>query len=168
VTVDLSSIAKGHAVDLCANALRALGVPSFLMEIGGEFVGEGVKPDGKPWWVELHLADQPPAPGEPPHMDVALVNLALATSGDFVRRREDVSHLLDGRTGEPLNGALSGVSVMHASAMEADGWATALFALGPEAGMAMADAQGLAVVFAKRTPDGARFELSRRAMEMLG
>jgi thiamine biosynthesis lipoprotein len=168
VTLDLSSIAKGHAVDLCARALRGLGAPSFLMEIGGEFVGEGVKPDGKPWWVELQLADQPPAPGEPAHTDVALVNLALATSGDFVRRRDGVSHLLDGRTREPLGGALSGVSVMHASAMEADGWATALFALGPEAGMLMANAQKLAVVFARRAADGARFELSRAASEMLG
>ena len=168
VIVDLSSIAKGHAVDLCAQALRAIGAPSFLMEIGGEFAGEGVKPDGKPWWVELQLSDLAPAPGEPAHTDVALVNLALATSGDFVRRRDGVSHLLDGRTREPLSGALSGVSVMHASAMEADGWATALFALGPEAGMLMADAQGLAVVFARRAPDGARFELSRKAAEMLG
>jgi thiamine biosynthesis lipoprotein ApbE len=57
---------------------------------------------------------------------------------------------------------------MHKSAMEADGWATALFALGPEAGMLMADAQKLAAVFARRTPDGARFELSRAASEMLG
>ena len=168
VTIDLSSIAKGHAVDLCAQSLKALGAPSFLMEIGGEFVGEGVKPDGKPWWVELQLSDLSPAPGEPAHTDVALVNLALATSGDFVRRREGVSHLLDGRTGEPVDGALSGVSVMHASAMEADGWATALFALGREAGMLMADAQGLAAVFARRASDGARFELSRKVAEMQG
>jgi FAD:protein FMN transferase len=168
VTVDLSSIAKGHAVDLCAQALKALGVPSFLMEIGGEFVGEGVKPDGKPWWVELQLSDVAPAPSEPAHTDAALVNLALATSGDFVRRRDGVSHLLDGRTGEPVGGVLSGVSVMHASAMEADGWATALFALGPEAGMLMANSQKLAAVFARRTQDGARFELSRAASEMLG
>ena len=168
VTLDLSSIAKGHAVDLCAASLKALGVPSFLMEIGGEFVGEGVKPDGKPWWVELQLSDLPPAPGEPAHTDVALVGLALATSGDFVRRRDGVSHLLDGRNGEPLDGELSGVSVMHASAMDADGWATALFALGLEAGLAMANAQGLAAVFARRTSVGARGELSRKAAEMLG
>ncbi len=172
VALDLSSIAKGHAVDLCASRLRALGAPSFLMEIGGEFVGEGVKPDGLPWWVELQLSDLPPAPGESPHTDVALVGLALATSGDFVRRREQgggaVSHLLDGRTGEPVTGALSGVSVLHARAMDADAWATALFALGPEAGMTMADEQELAAVFARRTPEGARFELSRKAREMLG
>lgn len=168
VTLDLSSIAKGHAVDLCAARLKALAIPSFLMEIGGEFAGEGVKPDGNPWWVGLELSDQPPAPDEPKHTDVALVGLALATSGDFVRRREGLSHLLDGRTGETVANALSGVSVLHASAMEADGWATALFALGPEAGIAMADAQGLAAVFATRTPDGARLRLSKKASEMLG
>ena len=168
VTLDLSSIAKGHAVDLCAARLKALAIPSFLMEIGGEFAGEGVKPDGNPWWVGLELSDQPPAPDEPKHTDVALVGLALATSGDFVRRREGVSHLLDGRTGETVANTLSGVSVLHASAMEADGWATALFALGPEAGIAMADAQSLAAVFATRNADGARLQLSRKASEMLG
>lgn len=168
VALDLSSIAKGHAVDLCAAGLRGLGIPSFLMEIGGEFVGEGVKPDAQPWWVELELSDISPAPGEPRHTDVALVGLAIATSGDFVRRREDVSHLLDGRTGTPLHGELSGVSVIHPSAMEADGWATALFALGAEQGMAAADAQGLAAIFATRTVDGARSALSAKAREMLG
>jgi FAD:protein FMN transferase len=168
VTLDLSSIAKGHAVDLCAERLRGLGIPSFLMEIGGEFVGEGVKPDGNPWWVALELSDLAPAPAEPTHTDVALVNLAVATSGDFVRVRDGVSHLVDGRTGEPVRGELSGVSVMHVSAMEADGWATALFALGLEAGLAMADAQGLAAVFCRRTAEGARCEFSAKAREMLG
>ena len=166
--LDLSSIAKGHAVDLCAARLRALGIPSFLMEIGGEFVGEGVKSDAQPWWVQLELSDMPPAPDEPPQTDIALVNLAVATSGDFVRRREGISHLLDGRTGQPIRGDLSGVSVMHASAMEADGWATALFALGAEQGLAMADAQGLAAVFATRTPEGSRSQFSAKAQEMLG
>lgn len=168
VALDLSSIAKGHAVDLCAARLRALGIPSFLMEIGGEFVGEGVKPDAQPWWVQLELSDIAPAPDEPAHTDLALVNLAVATSGDFVRRRDGVSHLLDGRTGAPVRNDLSGIAVMHASAMDADGWATALFALGAEQGMAMADAQTLAAVFARRTPEGSRIELSAKARGMLG
>lgn len=168
VALDLSSIAKGYAVDLCAERLRELGVPSFLMEIGGEFVGEGVKPDGQPWWVELQLSDLSPAAGEPMQTDVALVNLAVATSGDFVRRRDGVSHIIDGRTAGRLDGVLSGVAVLHASCMEADGWATALFALGLQGGMAMAEAQGLAVVFAVRTADGARTYLSERAQAMTG
>ncbi len=168
VTLDLSSIAKGYAVDLCAERLREMGVPSFLMEIGGEFVGQGVKPDGQPWWVELELSDLAPAPGEPAGTDVALVNLAVATSGDFVRRRDGVSHIIDGRTGATLDQTLSGVAVLHASAMEADGWATALFALGLAHGLAMADAQGLAVVFATRDAAGARTHLSAMAQAMTG
>jgi thiamine biosynthesis lipoprotein len=168
VVLDLSSIAKGYAVDLCAERLRALGIPSFLMEIGGEFVGQGVKPDAQPWWVQLELSDIAPAPGEPPQTDVALVNLAVATSGDFIRRRDGVSHLLDGRTGRPVAPGLSGIAVLHASAMDADGWATALFALGLEDGLAMAEAHGLAAVFAARDTDGARTHLSSRAAEMLG
>jgi thiamine biosynthesis lipoprotein len=168
VSLDLSSIAKGYAVDLCAARLRALEIPSFLMEIGGEFVGEGVKPDAQPWWVQLDLSDTGSAPGEPTHTDVALVNLALATSGDFIRRQGGISHLLDGRTGAPLRHALCGVAVMHASAINADAWATALFALGPEAGMAMANSHNLAAVFAVRTPQGASTSLSAKAQAMLG
>lgn len=168
VALDFSSIAKGHAVDLCAQRLRDLGIPSFLMEIGGEFVGQGVKPDAQPWWVQLELSDIAAAPGEPVHTDIALVNLAVATSGDFIRRRDGVSHLLDGRNAMPLANTLSGVAVMHASCKDADGWATALFALGLDEGLAMADAQNLAAVFATRTPDGSREMLSAKAREMLG
>jgi thiamine biosynthesis lipoprotein len=166
VGLDLSSIAKGYAVDLCAARLREMGVPSFLMEIGGEFVGQGVKPDVQPWWVALELSDMPPAPGETPAMDVALVNLAVATSGDFVRRRDGVSHLLDGRTGKAPAGEVCGVAVIHDSCMDADGWATALFSLGLGDGLAMAERQGLAAVFAVRTAEGSRTHLSSAASAM--
>lgn len=171
LALDFSSIAKGYAVDLCARAVAELGAPSFLMEIGGEFRGAGVRPDGQPWRVELELSDMPPAPGEPGRIAVAACNIAVATSGDFVRRRgageASVSHLLDGRTGEPVRGPLSGVCVIHPAAMDADGWATALFALGPDEGMALAEAEGLAAVFASRTPDGARYSLSPAGCGML-
>jgi thiamine biosynthesis lipoprotein len=166
VALDLSSIAKGYAVDLCAERLRALGVPSFLMEIGGEFIGQGVRPDVQPWWVALELSDMAPAPGEPPATDVALVNLAVATSGDFVRRRDGVSHLIDGRTGEAPPGGLSGIAVIHPRCMDADAWATALFALGLEEGFAIAERMGLAVVFASRSAEGARTRLSPAADSM--
>lgn len=166
VALDLSSIAKGYAVDLCAARLAGLGVPCFLMEIGGEFVGRGVKPDVQPWWVALELSDIAPAPGEPPATDVALVNLAVATSGDFVRRRDGLSHLIDGRTGEAPRGDLSGVAVMHSQCMDADAWATALYALGSEEGVAMADRMGLAAVFALRSADGARMRLTAAAQAM--
>jgi thiamine biosynthesis lipoprotein len=136
------------------------------MEIGGEMRGRGVRPDGQPWMVELDLSDIAAAPGEPACTRVALIDAALATSGDFVRRRGQISHLIDGRTGKPLDGRLSGVAVLAKTCIDADGWATALFALGEVDGMALAEREELAVVFATRTPDGARATLSSKAQAM--
>jgi thiamine biosynthesis lipoprotein len=167
VTLDLSSIAKGAAVDLCAARLGTLGVPSFLMEIGGEFTGRGVKPDGQPWRVQLELSDRAPAPGEPSHIVVAMANISLATSGDFVRKNDaGASHILDGRTALPVSGRLSGASVLDPLCMDADAWTTALFALGLDEGLALAEAKGLAAVFAVRTAAGAKYILSARAAGM--
>lgn len=162
--LDLSSIAKGFAVDASAQALEAMGMRSFLMEIGGEFVGRGLRPDGQPWRVALELSDLAPAPDEPVRTIVALPGHALATSGDFVRG----AHLLDGRTRVAPSGKLSGVAVIDETCMDADGWATALFVLGADEGMALADSRGLAAVFATRDEDGSRASLSAKAQEMLG
>ena len=47
--LDLSAIAKGFGVDLAAEALLARGVRHFLLEVGGELRGHGLRPDGQPW-----------------------------------------------------------------------------------------------------------------------
>ena len=106
------------------------------MEIGGELVGRGIRPDGDPWWVELEV---PPGATLPP-LRVALHELAVATSGDYRRG----AHTLDPRTGQPATNGVLSVSVLHATAMEADAWATALAVLGSSCGLAAARAAGLA------------------------
>jgi thiamine biosynthesis lipoprotein len=53
VSLDLSGIAKGYAVDALSALLRAMGVRHGLVEVGGELAGWGVRPDGQPWWVDL-------------------------------------------------------------------------------------------------------------------
>jgi thiamine biosynthesis lipoprotein len=79
--LDLSSVAKGYAVDCLAQRLEALGVRHYLAEAGGELRGAGVKPDGQPWWVELEGV--PDAAGSSVMQSVvALHGLAVATSGD--------------------------------------------------------------------------------------
>lgn len=141
--LDFSGIAKGHAVDAVAERLLALGTEDFLVEIGGELRGEGVRPDGQPWWVDVE-----PVPGlDAAPIRVALHGLGIATSGDYRRsfRHDgvDYAHTLDPRTGRPPANGVASVSVLHASAMLADAWATALAVLGPP-GMALAAREGLA------------------------
>ncbi len=140
--LDLSAIAKGHAVDEAAAVLESIGAHNFLMEIGGEFVGRGVKADGSPWWVDLESGA-----GQAPAARIALCGLAQATSGDAYAFRETdagrVSHLV---TGAGHDDMLRAVSVLHETCMLADGWATALYAAGA-GGPSMAEREGLAAIF---------------------
>lgn len=168
--LDLSSIAKGFAVDLAAEALEAMGVFSHLVEIGGEVRGSGCKPDGEPWWC---LLESPAGPGAErlPETIVALCGVSLATSGDGLRRRETPSgeiagHLIDPRTLRSANGALTSVSVFAPDCMTADAWATALFIAG-EDGPSMAEEQSLAALFTWRAPDGFQQTWTTALAEMM-
>lgn len=133
--LDLSGIAKGHAVDRLSKLLQQNEIFHSLVEIGGEFVGRGLRPDGDPWWVELETPGACAAP-----IRVALHQCAAATSGDYIRGR----HTIDPRTGSPVAHALA-VSVIHETAMQADAWATALSVVAPAEMMAMAAARHLRV-----------------------
>lgn len=152
--LDFSGMAKGHAVDRVSDRLTALGATSHLIEIGGELKGRGVKPDAQPWWVELEAVADSPAP----RTVVALMDLAVATSGDYRRafthdgRR--YPHTIDGSTGRPVDNGLASVSVLHASAMKADAYATALTVMGPVEGPAFAEALNIAACFTQRAEHG--------------
>ncbi len=135
--LDLSGIAKGYAVDAVADLLAGQGIGHSFVEIGGECAGRGMRPDGDPWWVAL---ETPPDLRAMP-LHVALHQLAVATSGDYVRG----AHTLDPRTGRRVTNGIASVSVIHASAMHADAWATALTVLGREEGAALAVREDLAV-----------------------
>ena len=152
--LDFSGIAKGHAVDRVSDRLTAMGATSHLIEIGGELKGRGVKPDAQPWWVEIERVEDSPAP----RTVAALFDLAVATSGDyrraFVHDGRLYPHTLDGSTGRPVNSNLTSVTVLHASAMMADAYATALTVMGPFDGPDYAEAAGLAAHFVERTERG--------------
>ena len=137
VALDLSGIAKGHAVDAVADTLAAIGIRHTLVEIGGELAGRGIRPDGEPWWVDL---ETPPGLPLLPPLRIALHGIAVATSGSYVRG----DHTLDPRTGYPATGGVSTCSVVASHAALADAWATVLSVLPPPEGAALADRHGVA------------------------
>jgi thiamine biosynthesis lipoprotein len=137
VELDLSAIAKGYAADAVAAELardQPLGV---LVEIGGEVRAFGTTRRGGPWRVGI---ENPIAPGGELEAVVALTGAALATSGDYRKLRvsegERRSHVLDPRSGRPVQTGVASASVVAPSCMEADAVATALMVLGPEEGLA--------------------------------
>jgi thiamine biosynthesis lipoprotein len=152
--LDLSSVAKGYAVDRLGHCLEAHGVHHYLAEVGGELRGAGVKPSGEPWWVELEgVPDGAAAANE---AVVALHGLAVATSGDYRRyfhhgpRR--LSHTLDPRTGQPVANNVASVTVLAPSCMAADALSTTLTVMGVDDGIAFADEGGIAARYLVRAP----------------
>ncbi|EGD58897.1 ApbE family lipoprotein [Novosphingobium nitrogenifigens DSM 19370] len=142
--LDFSGIAKGFAVDAVADLLGELGIEDALVEIGGELVARGLRPDAQPWWVDL---ESPPGAVLAP-LRIGLHQASVATSGDYVRGL----HTIDPSTGRPLPSRIASVSVLHDNAMLADAWATALTVLGPDRGLVLADRKGIAARFVERLP----------------
>lgn len=166
--LDLSGIAKGHAVDRAAEALAALGLRHFMVEAGGEIRTRGRNGEGRPWQIAVEKPDAWP---QQVQRVVPLTGGSIATSGDYRSywqlggRR--IHHEIDPRTRAPAAHHLASVSVVHEECMAADAWATALFVLGPGRGFALAEAERLAALFIVREPGGALREVTSTAFEAM-
>lgn len=146
--VDLSTIAKGFGVDQVAEIVEQAGIDNYLVEIGGEMRVSGIKASGVQW----RIAIEKPITGERVAQRVIQIgNNAIATSGDYRNYYEEngrrYSHLIDPKTGYPIQHNLVSVAVIHPSSMVADGLATALNVMGKEAGLKIALQNKLAVMF---------------------
>jgi thiamine biosynthesis lipoprotein len=153
--IDLSSIAKGWAVDQIAGLLTGLGYANFLVEIGGEVYARGEKQPGQAW----HIAIEKPLPGRRQVQRViALNDMALASSGDYRNYysagERRYSHTIDPRTGQSVRHRLAAVSVLADNCAEADAWATALMALGERLGPATARREDIKALFLVRRDQG--------------
>lgn len=148
LALDLSGIGKGHAVDLLAGRLTEFGIADCLVEIGGEWVARGHRPDGAAWRVGIDGL-RPDLNGRP--FAIALSDAAIATSGDawqvFEHQGRRFGHLIDPRSGWPASSRIRSVSVVAPDCATADALATALYVLGPDQGMAHAEAFDIAAVF---------------------
>jgi len=156
--LDLSSVAKGYAVDRLAFCLEQHGVRHYLAEIGGELRGAGTKPDGQPWWVTLEGV-----PGADSVETVAALHgLSVATSGDYRRYFDHgarrASHTLDPRSGYPIANDVASSTVLHPSCMAADALSTTITVLGFEAGLAFAEERDLAARLLRRRERGTGLE----------
>ncbi len=155
VELDFNSIAAGHAVDLIAERLQAMGIDSFLAEATGELKAVGRKPDGSPWRVALEL---PREDRQIARQVIPVQGLAVSTSGDYRHYFEDngrrYSHTFDARLGRPVEHDLAAVTVLDVSALQADGYSTLLLILGPERGWDFAVAHDLAAVLVTRAEGG--------------
>ena len=165
--VDASAVAKGYGVDVAAAALLESGHDEFMIEVGGELVLSGRNPEGIPWRIGVD-DPLPPAGSDPlspmalaPRPPIARLSLTrggVATSGDYrnVRRvgSRVVSHVIDPRTGYPIDHDLASATVVAPTCAEADGLATATMVLGPIEGLELLESlEGVEGYLLVRTQD---------------
>ncbi len=150
--VDLSAIAKGFAVDRVAELLAGDGCTSALVEIGGELRVFGTARGGGAWRVAVESPGEGFVPGT-----LTLDEGGIATSGDYrqVGERDGTrtTHIIDARTGVPIDGSLASATVIAPTAMQADALATALMVLGKDAA-AFAETHDVAALLVFRSEGG--------------
>ncbi len=149
--VDVSSIAQGYTVGQLAKILDKAGLQNYLVEVGGELVSKGKKPEAKAWRVAI----EKPLPDSQKLQKIISVQqdepLSIMTSGthrhfydqDGIR----YSHVLDARTGTPVTHNTVSTTILIPDPTWGDAWSTAFLCMGSEQGLKVADELKLPVLF---------------------
>lgn len=169
VEVDFNSLAAGYAVDTIAARLQAMGIDNYLAEATGELKAQGTKPDGSPWRIALE------APRDDRQVAQRVIDIdgyAVSTSGDyrnyFLQDGRRYSHTFDARSGAPVLHDLASVTVIHPSALMADGLSTLLLILGPERARDYAQTHDIAAFFVLRADTGFVIRSSQAFERLIG
>ena len=168
VSIDLSAVAKGYAVDEIAALLESSGLENYLVEIGGEVKTSGKNSLASDWVIGIEAPDREV---RSLYRTLPVFDLALATSGDY-RNFFDYqgviySHTIDPRTGWPVEHNLVSVTVLHESAAMADALATAFIVLGAEETMRIAEEENFLVFAILREKDNFEERLSEALVNYL-
>ena len=132
--IDFGGIGKEYAVDRAAGLVAARTQHAFLVNFGGDLFAAGARVGDRPWAVGV---DDPTRPGEASVYRIEIKRGGLATSGDARRfvlhEGKRLGHILDPRTGWPVEDAPSSVTVLAPTCMEAGTLSTLAYLEGPGA-----------------------------------
>ena len=147
---DLSSIAKGYAVDAISKILLQADRNNFLIDIGGEIIVNGSK-HGAPWVIGIQ---NPSSINNQSFVQILRTGfLAIATSGEYRNTKlndsgQIISHTFIPSTKQSIeNKSFSVTVVSEKSSMIADAWATAMNVMGPQKGITLANQEGIAAMY---------------------
>jgi Membrane-associated lipoprotein involved in thiamine biosynthesis len=160
--LDAGGLLKGYAADEVVRILSALGVRSAIVDLGGNIYAMGERPGGGAWRIGVQNPDE--SRGATLGV-VRVIGRTVVSSGSyehyFVQDGKRYHHIMDTRTGFPVDNGLDQVTIISGSSIDADGMATTLFCLGPVKGLALADSLGVDAIMVTvdrviHATDGAR------------
>ena len=143
--LDLGGIAKGYVSDVLLDELAAAGVTSAYVNLGGNVKVQGAKPDGSPWKIGVR---DPNAPEDERSIArVALTDGSVVTSGLYERQFEQGGrrywHILDPRTGYPVESDLVSATIVSERSIDGDGYTKPLFMWGSGKALTFLEDRGL-------------------------
>lgn len=147
--LDLGGIAKGYMADNLKEYLIHKGVESALINLGGNILAIGTKPNGVPF----NLGIQKPFDKQGTIItSVKAKDSSVVTSGVYERyfKVDDVlyHHILNSETGYPCNNGLFGVTILSKKSVDGDALSTSCFLLGSEDGMKLIESlDGVDAIF---------------------
>lgn len=142
MVLDMGGIGKGYAADRIADYLKAQGLDSAMINLGGSsIIALGNKPNGSPWNIGLQDPDQSRGTQLG---TIKISDEVIDASGVYERyfMQDGVRyhHILDPRTGFPSQNGLKSLTIMSPSATDADALSTGVFLMGLEEGLAYLEA----------------------------
>lgn len=136
VQIDLNGIAQGYSADLLAALLERRKVSNYLVEIGGELRVKGHKSDGQRFRIGIEGIDDDPLAPSVLRKVIIPDDGAVTTSGNYRKFLENegkrISHLMDARTGYPIENELVSITVWAKDGITADGFDNGFMAMGLE------------------------------------
>ena len=134
--IDLGAIAKGYIADQMKSYLQKQGVKSAIINLGGNVLLVGSKPDHESFTVGIQ---KPFADNSTYITTVSASDLSIVSSGTYERYFEQdgkkYHHILDPSTGYPVENHLLGVTILSKRSVDGDGLSTTCFVLGLDEGM---------------------------------
>lgn len=134
--IDFDAIAQGYTSDWLGQFFDSKGIKNYLIDVGGEVLGRGGKPDGRLWSVAIEMPAKSAEDERKIQAILSLENKAISTSGSYRKYYEEngvrYSHTIDPYTGYPVRHNLLSVSVLAPDCITADAFATAFMVMGLE------------------------------------
>lgn len=140
---DFNAIAQGYVVDLIAEFFNKQGIHRYLIDVGGEVIASGKKPNGDPWVVGIERPAENKYSAPEVETSITLTDMAVVTSGNYRKYYENngvkYSHTINPATGRPVEHSLLSVTVIDRYAWRADALCTMFMVMGLEQSLRFID-----------------------------
>ncbi len=147
MSLDLGAVGKGYASDIIHRFLEDEGIKHAIVNLGGNVLAHGGKPDGTPWQIAIR---NPEGDASSYSAVVDVFDGTVITSGGYQRYIEKdgvrYHHILDSSTGYPFRSDILSATVVNPSGTLGDMLSTIVFSEGSEKAAAIAEEYGVTLI----------------------